>query len=186
MVWKNNFLIDGIPFTYEKLIDDDYFKDPKDAFRLGLFLDTKHFPQHIIFGNFQCLRCGLCCKNHDWIQLSPGAISEWRRQNRKDILKYVNNGDLEAAISWTGCHFCRKAPKKPYYGCRINEFKEYLFDCKIYVCSKSLPMANINYKDVDELIQLIGLTKYYDLIEKDWNENFDFSKCGYKTHKKGR
>ncbi len=46
------------------------------------------------------------------------------------------------------------------------------------------PVAQINFRDVDELIEFVGLEKYYALIEKDWDEDFDYSRSEYKTHKR--
>jgi hypothetical protein len=54
MVWKSNFLINGKPFTYDAFMlnreyfgswdpffPNAYFKDPKDAFKTIMFLDSK-------------------------------------------------------------------------------------------------------------------------------------------------
>lgn len=198
MVWKSNLLIDGEMFTYDRfLLDEQYFgsfdafhsraffKDKKDAFRLGLYLDSKHFPKHLFFANFQCLRCGLCCKNSNTFQISDRIILKWKSQRREDILEYVDEElkEIYAYPIWAGCHFCRKFRNKHYYGCKVHRDKEHILDCKVYLCSKSLPIANINYKDIDELIELIGVSGYYALIERKWNEIFDYSTSEYKTHR---
>jgi len=71
---------------------------------------------------------------------------------------------------------CRKTTGKPYYYCRIQSAKKNIPVCKAYLCSKPLPVAHLNYEDVDELIELIGVDRYY--------EEFDYSACELKTHKK--
>ena len=162
------------------------FKDPKEVFRIGLHLDEKHFPKHIIFGNFQCLRCGLCCKNYNDVTVPRALISRWQRASRSDLLKHVDleMREIYSEPSWLGCKFCRKVRNKPYYSCKVNSFKEFMPVCKTYLCSKSTPVAHLDFKDIDDLIELIGLSAYYGLIETDWNEDFDYSKCKYKTHKR--
>jgi len=208
MVWKPNLFVGETPAALEHQISiegfrsfdgfvrdifgyfDDFsnstfFVDPRDAFRLGNFLDGKHFPKHVIFANFQCLRCGLCCKNHDCVQVARELIRDWQIEGRYDILKYVDYSLREiCSRSWIGCPFCRKVKGKPYYYCKIHSYKERIVDCRPYLCSKSVPIAHINFRDVDELIELFGLEKYYGLIEKDWGEDFDYSKSSVKTHKR--
>jgi len=207
MVWTDNFLTEHIDrvkktrvenacldlVTIEGFLDDYflwcYLKDPKDAFRFVLYLDEKHFPKHFIFSNFQCLRCGLCCKNYDCAEIERGQIEEWELEGREDILKYIwlpdgfSCGEVENP-SWRGCPFCRKAKGKPYYNCKIHFAKNHLPVCKAYLCSKSIPVAHLNYESVEELIELIGIERYYSLIEKDWGEEFDYSRTEVKTHKK--
>lgn len=210
MVWKTNlylFWIAGLTiggklkeleglFTFENFmlkVFDNFdgfiprasFEDPRDVFNIGLHLDEKHFPKHFFFANFQCLRCGLCCKNHDWIQVSPELVLIWYAEGRENVLKYVDKDSLKIIPDkWIGCNLCRRVNHKPYYYCRVNEDKELIFDCKVYICSKGIPVSHLDFKDIDELIGLIGLSAYYGLIEKDWNEDFDYSKCEYKTHKR--
>jgi hypothetical protein len=208
MVWKSNLFVGETPKALERRIKiegfrsfegflrdifgyfDDfsnttYFSDPRDAFRIGGFLDDKHFPKHIMFANFKCLRCGFCCKNYDSIEVARELIIDWRREGRNDILKYVDDSICEIqSRSWTGCPFCRKATGKPYYNCKIHSYKERITACRPYLCSKSVPVAQINFGDVDELLTFIGLERYYELIEKDWGEVFDYSKSDVKTHKR--
>jgi hypothetical protein len=81
---------------------------------------------------------------------------------------------------------CRKATGKPYYKCRIQAAKEHLYVCKTYLCSKAIPVAHINFKDIDDLIRTIGLKAYYALVEKDWGEEFDYSRSEFNTHKRSR
>ena len=201
MVWKDNFLVDGDPTTFEGFCDDFflfcYFRDPKDIFSLNLHeyahVGDKPFPKHFFFANFQCLRCGLCCKNYEAVEIYPEQVEKWELEGREDILKHIwtlrdNSGRIVIAEvfsrSWRGCPLCRKITGKPYYYCRIQSAKKNIPVCKAYLCSKSLPVAHLNYKDVDELIELIGVDGYYALIERDWGEEFDYSACGLKTHKK--
>ena len=84
--------------------------------------------------------------------------------------------------SFTGCHLCRKVRGKPYRYCKIQSAKDHLPICKAYLCSKSIPVAHLNYKDVDELIEMIGIHGYYSLIERSWGEQFDYLGCEIKTH----
>jgi hypothetical protein len=195
MVWRSNFLIDGKPVTFDNfLLNIDYFgslnpffplayfKDQKDVFKVGQYLPEDRFPSDITFGNFQCLRCGLCCKNWSGIQVSSEAFSKWRRNPK--IRRYLDEDLKELCAYSEHCHFCRKVPKKVYYNCTINSEKEHIFDCRVYLCQKSLPVAHLQFNGIEDLIQLIGLPEYYSLIERDWNDVFDFSKCFVKTHKK--
>jgi hypothetical protein len=206
MVWKNNFMVEKISVdiatgvkqssfelvTIEGFMDDFFplcsFENPQDTYHMGLYLNEKHFPKNIIFANFRCLRCGLCCRNYD-CEVEREQIMEWEVEGREDVLKYIwlpdgfVHGEIENP-SWTGCPFCRKVGGKPYYYCRIQPAKSNLPVCKAYLCSKSIPIAHLNYEDVDELIEMIGLSGYYSLIERDWGEGFDYSRCEIKTHKK--
>lgn len=197
MVWKNNFMVEDTLKTLEGFLDEitsfAYFKNPKDIFRLGVYLDEKHFSKHFVFANFQCLRCGLCCKNYECVPVEKSQVIRWKLEGREDILKYVviygrlENGYGVAEIyprGITGCPLCRKVKGKPYYYCKIHSAKKYLPVCKAYLCSKSIPVAHLNYNDIDELIQMIGLEGYYSLIERGWGEEFDYSRCEVKTHKK--
>lgn len=196
MVWKTNLFVEDKPITFEGFLSDvfgffsdfslrAYFKDPKEVFKLGSYLDEKHFPKHVIFANFQCLRCGLCCKNYDCVQIAEELILKWQIEDRQDVLRHLDK-DLSEIFSdsWTGCPLCRKVRNKSYYVCRINSEKEFIPVCKAYLCSKSVPVAHISFRDVDELIGMIGLERYYALIEKDWGEDFDYSKSEYKIHKR--
>jgi len=182
--------------TFEGFMDDFFpycsFKYSLDIFRVGTYLDERNFPKNLVFANFQCLRCALCCKNYDCIEVDGEQIMKWEAEGREDILKHMwvlklpdgfVHGEI-CANSWRGCPVCRKVTGKPYYYCRIHATKDHLPVCKAYLCSKSIPVAHLNYKDIDELIEMIGLKGYYSLIERDWGEEFDYSKCELKTHKK--
>lgn len=196
MVWKDNFLVEDTPTTIEGFLDDTkmlfcYFKSFKDMMYIGLYyLNEKNFPKTFIFGNFQCLRCGLCCKNYECVPVMPELIRKWESERREDILRYVfvlrdEKGNIFAEIyprGMTGCPLCWKVRGKPYHSCKIQRDKHFLPVCKAYLCSKSIPVAHLNYKDVEELIGIIGLEEYYTLIERDWGEEFDYSKCWVKTH----
>ena len=78
----------------------------------------------------------------------------------------------------------RKVRGKPCYYCRIEEAKEFLPISRAYVCSESVPVAHLNYKDTDELIEIIGLDAYYTFVEREWGEDSDYSNCTVKTHGK--
>lgn len=195
MVWKSNFLVDGMPTTIEGFLDEYfplcYFKNLKDIFYSNLYVGRKNIPKHFVFANFQCLRCALCCKNYDAVQVFPEQIKKWESEGRDDILKYIwalprKNGTIFVAEICShdlgGCPLCRKVRGTPYYYCGIRSAKKNLPACKVYLCSKSLPVAHLNYEDVEELIKIIGLESYYALIERDWGEQFDYSACELKTH----
>jgi hypothetical protein len=146
-----------------------------------------------MFANFQCLRCGLCCKNYECVEVESKLVARWEAEGRDDILQYFvvyarfENGHVLGEIyprGETGCPLCRKILKKPYYGCKIHDVKEHIPICKAYLCSKSLPVAHMNFPNVQELIEFIGLKRYYSLVERDWGEDFDYSKCWIKTHKR--
>ena len=211
MVWKDNLLVDDEPMTLEGFLDHVfsisvdlqaihladirlcYFKSPKDIFTLGFHLDAKHFPRHYFFANFQCLRCGLCCKNYDSVEVtSKEQVEKWENEGREDVLNHLDvmidePGLFHAEIvskSWTGCPMCRKAIGKQYYSCRVQSAKEHIPVCKSYLCSKSIPVAHLNFTDIDGLMRTIGLKEYYALVEKDWGELFDYSASKFKTHKK--
>jgi len=154
-----------------------------------LSLDLKSFPKDIIFANFQCLRCGLCCKNYEGADIIGDIYKKLESDGREDLKKYiwiVEAKDLVfggTEVSFPGsCSLCRKVRGKPYYTCRIHKYIDLLPVCKAYLCSKSLPVSHLNYKDVDELIGLLGKKRYYDLIERDWDEEFDWSRAYVKTH----
>ncbi len=210
MVWKDNFLVGSVPTTMDAFLYRHtrlglelsfagdpisqfslyYSKHPKDVFHLRFYLDEKHFPRHLVFGNFHCLRCGLCCRNYECVPVLGEQVEKWISEDREDILKRVwhiqlPGGHVKAEIvdGWLGCPLCRKVRGKPYYYCRIEDAKAFLPICKAYVCSKSIPVAHLNYRDIEELIEVIGLDAYYALIERDWGEEFDYSNCPRKTHR---
>jgi len=199
-MWKDNLLVEDDPKHYEsfKRFWELDFKNPRD-----LFLALLHYlpgywggpekridmPKHFLFGNIQCLRCGLCCKNYEGADIVGDIETKIIEDGKTDLLQYmwfVGNGESKIGSTIPtekgSCTLCRKVTGKPYYYCRINEYKEYLHTCRDYLCSKSIPVSNLNYEDVDMLIDMIGLDKYYRLIETDWGEEFDWSDSYVKTH----
>lgn len=200
MVWREALLVDYDPEYYESFKrswDFDY-AEPRD-----LFLALTHylpgywggpekrleFTRHFLFANIQCLRCGLCYKNYEGADIVGNLEARLREDGKDDIVPYMwLVGDDEYKVGSThptskgSCTLCRKVRGKPYYYCRIHEYKEYLPTCRDYLCSKSIPVSDLNFRDVDELINLIGLRAYYRLVETDWGEEFDWSASHVKTH----
>lgn len=163
---------------------EPYHKDPQEFFlRSYFFLGDKHFPKHFMFGNFQCLRCGQCCKNWEGAEVSDEQIWDWMLEEREDILKFI---DFE--IDWEhldsegrprlkglkeiyplqgyGCPFCRKVRNRPYYGCKIHKRKPE--GCRDFSCAKSFQFANIPHENVEDLIRRVGLEKYLAVVKKKW------------------
>ena len=200
MVWKENLLVDDDPNHYEsfkRFWELDYNR-PQDLFLALIHYlpgycggpeERFDFPKHFVFANIQCLRCGLCCKNYEGADIVGDLESQLIEDRKGDLLQYmwfVGNDEFKVGSTVPtirgSCTLCRKVTGKPYYSCRINEYKEYLPTCRDYLCSKSIPVANLSYKDVDELIDMIGLQEYHKLIETDWGEEFDWSASYVKTH----
>jgi len=104
MVWKDNFLVDDELTTIDGFLDEFfplcYFMNPKDIFFLNLYMGKKHIPKHFVFANFQCLRCGLCCKNYEVVQFYREQIKKWESEGREDILKHI--WDLRDKITRAG------------------------------------------------------------------------------------
>jgi len=197
MMWRNNFLVNDDPTTIEGFLEKFFplcfFKHPEDIFFLEFHIDKKHIPKQFLFANFQCLRCGLCCKNYECAEIGVEEVEKWETEGQENILKHIwilrnpkNGRIIHAEVLptevWGSCTLCRKVRSKPFYSCKIHYAN--LSTCKAYLCSKSLPAAHLKYETIDELIEIIGLEGYYALIERDWGEEFDYSKCGVKTHKK--
>lgn len=68
--------------------------------------------------------------------------------------------------SYSGrCPFVRKVRNKPYYECRIHDTSTE--ECRGYLCEKSLPVAHLNWIDVEDLIQRIGLKQYRSLTKRE-------------------
>jgi len=142
------------------------------------------FPKHFLFANFQCLRCGQCCR--DQIGVEAEDIQRWLDAMRIDILACVDcykRGNLCAIVSndtlcadcfearketvagghSMRCPFVRKVRKKPYYYCRIHATRPE--GCSGYLCMKSLPVAHLNWSNLEELIARVGLQRYLDLTK---------------------
>jgi len=188
MVWRDIFLVGysynsltGLNEVVEEAVTIQGFMDkflrhchlidPEEAILRGKHLGWNHFPEHFIFGNFSCLRCGLCCKNWEFVEVNKEQIKKWEIEGREDVLKYIpyidgrSTGEIYPRGDH-GCPMCRKVVNKPYYSCRIQDSKENLPVCRDYICRKSLPVAHLDFKNVDELIKIVGLNKYYRLIER--------------------
>jgi len=132
-------------------------------------------------GARKCLRCGECCDNERTVYRSD--IERWMTIGRFDILKHVfcskkwdwcinhvydepcedcSSAKIVSA-SWSlRCLLLRKVPNKPYYTCRIHNTKPE--ECLGYFCEKSLPVAHLDWVDVENLIQKIGIEQYKSLI----------------------
>lgn len=199
MVWASNFIVNDKMFSTQRFLNVFfsfsiyeitlllfnfpllYTKEPTDIFKIGKHLEPKHFPQNFFFANFQCLRCGLCCKKYESAEVTDkAALLKWKKDSRDDILKYLTvhfdgpEGYFHAELdkAGKGCPMHRKIVNKPYCGCQIHMEKEYLPICDSYICSKSLPIANLPFDNVDELIEKIGLKRYKELISKCWENDF--------------
>ena len=88
----------------------------------------------ILYDNFECMRCGRCCKRTKWAsdidtRLVWEDIERWRTEGRTDILKYVYvyeglGGDLvdkKTLRRFSRCPFLRKEGNA--YSCSIHETK---------------------------------------------------------------
>lgn len=150
----------------------------------NLFLHLLHsfnhrFPKHFLFANFRCIQCGRCCDHERNVDTED--IQRWLVERRIDILAHVDCLDKHACcaevVNYAPCHSCSRATKeivaftstgrcpfvrkvsgKPYYKCRIHTTKPE--ECSGYLCEKSIPVANLNWNGIDELISMIGLQKY--------------------------
>jgi len=202
MVWKENLLVDGKPESFAEFLDrfEGAFesRDPEEFFRFVtlVFPDTvqlmkgrTELPKHYLFANIQCLRCSLCCSNYQAPPVDPRIVDALRKDGRHDVVEHVSvltpegGGvyvNLDASLNH--CSFSVQVEGKPYYACRIHGYKRFLKPCRVYLCSKSLPVADIEYSSIDELIEKIGLEAYYRLVETDWGEEFDWSTVPNKTH----
>jgi hypothetical protein len=143
------------------------------------------FPRHLLFLNLDCLWCGLYCKNYETPDVVGNLASKIEEDQRYDLLnlvdQYTEAGGGVSTNMDASCRALRKVRNKPYFYCRLNDYKNYLTTCRDYLCSKSIPVSNINYSSIDELINKIGLDRYIELIKTDWEEEFDWSKSANKT-----
>ena len=87
--------------------------------------------------DFQCRRCGGCCRFLDYRnQVTAEDVSVWRAAGRNDILKWVDetarNGKTRRYRAWvepgTGkeadeCPFLEKIPENGKWRCRIHDVK---------------------------------------------------------------
>jgi hypothetical protein len=160
------------------------YKDPKWLFTYLFTYFIGRFPKHFVFANFQCLRCGQLCGDEKNVYRED--IKRWMIELRYDILCHVQcwskddfcanlsnlsepcencRGGMIVTLSLSGrCPFVRKVRKKPYYECRIHDTSPE--ECSGYLCEKSVPISNLNFVDIEDLINKIGL-KCYDLLVKN-------------------
>lgn len=88
---------------------------------------------------FVCIQCGRCCLKYGFeLPATEEDILLWKQERRKDILNWVDCGDLwinqkadEAAIR---CPWLRKLPNKNIYICRIYELRPEI--CREYPHNK--------------------------------------------------
>lgn len=147
------------------------------------------FPRHLIFANFQCIRCGRCC-GWDGRHVYSEDIIKWIKQRRYDILSHVicpeqsrnkvmscgnhllyfdqrkpcqkcHGGDIIPSNGGK-CPFIAKVRNRPYYRCTIQDSKPR--ECSEYSCEKSLSVSYRKWNNVEELIQKIGIQQYLSLI----------------------
>jgi len=173
-------------FNYDYGLD---YQDPLQVFELAQHFSLK-FPKHFIFGNFQCLRCGECCQ-WDWRHVYRNDIKRWILETRYDILRYVTcseysdvrlascasrflhydeqnpcencrGGDIYP-IDGGKCPFVTKVRTKPYYKCRIHDTVPE--ECSEWLCGKSSSISHLNWDNIEDLIQKIGIERYNSLIK---------------------
>ena len=179
-----------------RLLDRDFwlhFNDPREIFIYQYQHFSSDFPKHFIFANFRCLRCGECCDHGRTVFKED--IERWTNDLEFDILEHVycskkrgwciTHVDVEPCEDcgsaeivtrrWSmRCPFVRKVRNKPYYRCGIHDTLPE--ECSGYLCMKSLPVAHLNWTDVDELIQSIGLEQYRALTKRNqYAENQNLS-----------
>ena len=105
--------------------------------------------------NFECKRCGKCCKGKEYlisIKATFKDIERWEKQNRLDISKYLEQEilDIESYESFglidflidpntdeqlDECPFLEKV-KDNYYVCNIHDTKPTF--CRNYICENEL------------------------------------------------
>jgi len=144
-------------------------------------LQEKHRKEwKILYDNFECLRCGKCCKRTKWVtnielRLVWKDIERWRKEGRDDILNYVYayeglGGDFfdkENLKRFSTCPFLKKERKT--YFCSIHETKPR--GCKLFPfyfdhqgtcenCSATLKENNV-YCDNCGLFLKINPGAYY-------------------------
>jgi len=148
---------------------------------------NSRFPKHFFFANFRCLQCGSCCRYYvPPIKICDEEIERWIREGRGDILGHVwcfrKEGYCAQRVSKNsicadcrlgikqierrsakgkGCPFLRRVAAKPYHECVVHNTSPET--CLGYLCQKSLPVAHLNWKNVDELIAKLGLPAYRKL-----------------------
>lgn len=155
-----------------------HYKNPKWLFTYLFQHLNERFPKHFLFANFQCLRCGELCGEAKDVYRED--VKRWMIELRFDILEHVDcwskrgfciglsdlfepcdgckGGELVTFSKNWKCPFLRKVRNKPYYECRIHETT--IEECRGYLCEKSVPVAHLNWIDVDDLIGRIGLEQY--------------------------
>lgn len=98
--------------------------------RHGIRLDTG-------MEDFQCRRCGRCCRNLDYHgELTDADYRLWQRLGRADILEHVKiirkNGEIVAYRIWgdpvtgkimDGCPWLERVPEKGGYQCLIHDVR---------------------------------------------------------------
>lgn len=105
-------------------------------------LQEKHRKEwKILYDNFECMRCGRCCKRTKWAsdidtRLVWEDIERWRTEGRTDILKYVYvyeglGGDLfdkKTLRRFSKCPFLKREGK--VYSCSIHQTRPLV--CKLF------------------------------------------------------
>lgn len=105
-------------------------------------LQRKHRKEwKILYENFECIRCGTCCKETNWVsnielRIPWEDIQRWRREGRTDILEkvYVYEGlggdlfDKKTFRRFSKCPFLKKKGK--IYSCSIHKTKP--LGCKLF------------------------------------------------------
>lgn len=148
---------------------------------------NSRFPRHFFFANFRCLRCGKCCRHYvPPIRIHTEEIKRWIKERKRGILEHIwcfkKEGYCAERVSKNstcadcrsnimqierrstrgkGCPFLRRVRNRPYYECGIHNAAPET--CSGYLCQKSLTVAHLNWRNVDELIAKLGLSEYRKL-----------------------
>jgi len=73
------------------------------------------FPRHFFFANFQCLRCGKCCRHYMPVKVHSSEIRKWTNRFRRDILEHVwcfrKRGYCTERVSEDSCVDCEHSAK---------------------------------------------------------------------------
>lgn len=74
-----------------------------------------------------CLRCGKCCLTHMLAYVTAADLASWRRENRNDILKVVENGP----VTWAGDRIVSR-DEGSFQGCPFLKWENRQYACTIY------------------------------------------------------
>jgi len=188
---EGHFCVATVSWLFQDLIGKRFFLlNSRWVFEYLFQHFNDRFPKHIFFANLDCLRCGACC-SWDWRHAYRNDIKRWILESRYDILRHVDcskysdarvvscasrflhydeqnpcgncHGGNIIPIDGGKCPFVMRVANKPYYTCRIHDTKPE--ECSEHLCEKSLPVVNLDWNSIEELIQKIGIERYKSLIK---------------------